>query len=216
MDDGLSVRPHEKRKLEFSKSMINDRNSEAQFYGKSDKSSSSIDRHSHPHQASTSRLAASFIDRPRTTGSGLSDLLAKEADKRASSSKSGGTSGQQRDDRHRTLSTSMQQRTGTINLKEEREREAARSHRGVKSEKRQPDGPAGSSRLSASLTSRRRQDSHGSHGEGSEDRKPFGKRDAETLTVLEDLETGPIEYGRDPEGMAEWTWVEPNSKINLR
>lgn len=110
----------------------------------------------------------------------------------------------------------MQSRTGTINLKQEREREAASSRHFVKSERHQPTDRAESSRLSAQLTSRRRQDDHGSDAEGSEDRKPFGKRDADTLTVLENLETGPIEYGRDPEGMAEWTWVEPNSGFNLR
>lgn len=104
---------------------------------------------------------------------------------------------------------------GTINLKQERENEAARL-RGVKSESYQSARHGESSRLSESLASRRRQDTHGSDGEGSEEQKPFGKRDAETLTVLEKLETGPIEYGRDPEGMAEWTWVEPNSGLNLR
>ncbi|KAJ9125022.1 hypothetical protein QFC24_002956 [Naganishia onofrii] len=70
--------------------------------------------------------------------------------------------------------------------------------------------------LSTSLASRRRQGDEDSQGDDSKDQGRFGKRDAEDLTVLEDLQTGPTEFGRDPEGMAEWTWVEPNSGINLR
>jgi minichromosome maintenance protein 10 len=195
--------------------MVNDRKPKLDFNGKSDKSSSAMNRHSLPHQASTSRGTTSSSDRQRTSGS-LENLIAREAEKRASSSRSSGTSGQPRDHRPSSLSTSMQHRTGTINLKEERERQAAGSHSRhvVKAEPHQSNSHAESSRLSAQLTSRRRQDDHGSDAD--EDRKPFGKRDAETLTVLEDLETGPIEYGRDPEGMAEWTWVEPNSGFNLR
>ncbi|WWD21887.1 hypothetical protein CI109_106375 [Kwoniella shandongensis] len=40
-------------------------------------------------------------------------------------------------------------------------------------------------------------------------------RDEDSLTIIEKLELGPKEFGRDPEGEEEWRDVEPNSGIRL-
>ncbi|KAL7421013.1 hypothetical protein Q5752_003897 [Cryptotrichosporon argae] len=42
-----------------------------------------------------------------------------------------------------------------------------------------------------------------------------GERDADGLTVLEDLKMGPGDFGKDPEGEEMWEHLEPNSGIRL-
>ncbi|KAJ9104557.1 hypothetical protein QFC21_002055 [Naganishia friedmannii] len=194
-DDTLDVRPQEKRKLEFSGSLINKAKPAASFYGAEPSKTSRHDR---------------LIDRGEHRGSShRSDRDLNRGERRESSrdydrdsTHSAGRNavpGPSRD-RSSTMSTGLQGHSSkrlTIPVKKE--------------------GPdVKPSILSTSLASRRRQGEDDSQGEDSKDSGRFGKRDAEDLTVLEDLQTGPTEFGRDPEGMAEWTWVEPNSGINLR
>jgi hypothetical protein len=45
--------------------------------------------------------------------------------------------------------------------------------------------------------------------------EPGPQRDADDLTILENLDPGPKEHGIDPEGGEEWLHLEPNSKIRL-
>lgn len=42
-----------------------------------------------------------------------------------------------------------------------------------------------------------------------------GRRDQDDLTVLEELKTGPADFGRDPDGEEIWEFLEPNSGIRL-
>ncbi|TYJ55121.1 hypothetical protein B9479_004157 [Cryptococcus floricola] len=49
-----------------------------------------------------------------------------------------------------------------------------------------------------------------------EDKKESYRRDDVDSTLIEELERGPKEFGRDPEGDDEWASVEPNSGIRLR
>lgn len=218
-DDSLVVKAPEKKKLEFSKSLVNKRKSEADFYGSSSKlssrSESSSTDHSKAriHQSSTSRSREDRNDRSTSTGNkSLDDLLSSEA-----RSKRVSPSSRPQTEQSRSLSTSMRERSTAIVPKHERRSATASgSHASVKSEPHRPDDLPQPSRLASSLTARRRTGDRDPDEEASEGQKPFGKRDAGTLTVQEDLQTGPIKFGRDPEGMAEWTWVEPNSGINLR
>lgn len=189
--------------------------SETEFYGSTSKPSSVDNRTSGVRQAVTSRPSEPPSERPIPSGSrSLNDLLSREeSSKRASSS----SQGRHQAGQHKSLSTSLRDKSSTIVPKHERGLSSASGSRyPVKTEQHRADDQPQSSRLSSSLTSRLRPGDDGSDREGSDDQKRFGKRDAETLTVLEDLKTGPTEFGRDPEGMAEWTWVEPNSGINLR
>jgi hypothetical protein len=214
-DDSLAIKPMEKKKLEFSKSLVNRAKSETEFYGGSSKSTSTDHRSSRTNEASSSRSREDRHGTSAPSGSRtLGDLLTNEAkSKRACSS----SQGRSHTDQQKSLSTSMRDRSATIIPKRERGSSLASGSRHlVKSEPHRAEDLPQPSRLASSLTARRRTGDGDSDKEGSEDQKPFGKRDAEALTVLEDLKTGPIEYGRDPEGMAEWTWVEPNSGINLR
>jgi hypothetical protein len=194
---------------------VNKTKSAADFYGSSIKSSLTDHRNSRIHQSSSSRSKEDRHDRSAPSRSrSLGDLLSSEAkSKRASSS----SHGRPQTEQSKSLSTSMRDRSTSTMPKHERTSGlASGSRHSVKSEPRhEADLPQPTS-LASSLTTRRRTGHGDSEGEGSGDQKPFGKRDAETLTVLEDLATGPTEFGRDPEGMAEWTWVEPNSGINLR
>lgn len=212
-DDSLTIKPAESKKLEFSKSLVNKTKSETEIYGSSSKSSSTDHRSSRTNESSSSRAREDRHERPAPSGSRtLGDLLSNEAKSNRASSSS---QGRLQTDRQKSLSTSMRDRSAAIIPKHERGSSLASGSR-VKSELDRAEDLPQPSRLASSLTARRRTGDGDSDREGSEDQKPFGKRDAETLMVLEDLKTGPIEYGRDPEGMAEWTWVEPNSGINLR
>lgn len=184
-DDTLDIRPQEKRKLEFSGSLINKAKPAASFYGAESSKASRHDRLTDRvnHQGS------SHHSKRTSEHAGYSGGSTHSINRNA-------TSGPSRD-RSSTISTSMDAHP------------SKRSDNLVKKEL----SDLKPSILSTSLTSRRRQEEDDSEGK---DQGRFGKRDAEDLTVLEDLQTGPTEFGRDPEGMAEWTWVEPNSGINLR
>ncbi|WVW78986.1 hypothetical protein I302_100949 [Kwoniella bestiolae CBS 10118] len=48
-----------------------------------------------------------------------------------------------------------------------------------------------------------------------EDSSKHITRDEDNLTIVENLELGPKEFGLDPEGEEEWRFVEPNSGIRL-
>lgn len=55
------------------------------------------------------------------------------------------------------------------------------------------------------------------HGKGKEKAADMGEveRDQDDLTIVNDLQLGPKEFGHDPEGGEEWAKVEPNSGIRL-
>ncbi|KAJ9115105.1 hypothetical protein QFC22_005435 [Naganishia vaughanmartiniae] len=191
-DDTLDVRPHEKRKLEFSRSLINKAKPEASFHGTGASKTSCHDRQT---------------DREDHRGSSHRSERKPERDEHIGSSRGHDRSSAGRNaasgpsrDRLSTMSTNLH----------------AHSSKRPNNLAKKEDADVKPSLLSTSLATRRRQGDDDSQGEDSKDQGRFGKRDAEDLTVLEDLETGPTEFGRDPEGMAEWTWVEPNSGINLR